>query len=649
MATIRGRVLVLMAVLVLVGVASCAYFNTFWMAKNEYKDALKGGGFDFSDPYTQPQLRGEPAKLVDSCIERCGKILLLHSESGLVDDALLMMGNCFVLKGEYEDALRKYEELLDLFPSSDLVYEAKYMKAYTLVRQGESEQAVPILEGLASQTKDEKIEEKAAYLTARIYHHDGDCDRAIENFNAYLEKFKKSKQAGQARLALASCLVKSDMAEEAVKILEPMAGTVDAEGVAAALGMGIAYRTLGDYDRSLEVLSGIAYNVAEDSVAARAEIEMAQTLVNKGEYEAAVDALGEAAEKTKQTAPLVSAEAVYKQGLVYEKQLTDRDKAIETYASISQQKSDYALLAKKRHGALTTLRTYRQAMNDSIPDTPEQVAEDLFMMSEILIEDLGREEEARQYLKTVADSIPQTDFGAKAALRFAALLEAKGDTLARVYQRKVIELFPNTVYANVAREQLGLALEDVIVKKPEPAEADSALADSTAAAAAAIGPALPDSLLPGGPEVRPTRPEPSAASPDSAWASRRQARPASRREGAVSAKSQLRPPPIVPTGQDSTGSGDLGPGQEPGSQDQPGSQGEPGSQDQPETPVPGEETVVPPPPAGPPVEPPIDQEPAPADSSGAPESSGAPDSSGTPDSSRAGGGSGVGDQEGPDQ
>jgi len=165
------------------------------MAKREYKDAVKEGAYDFSNPYTQAHLRGEPAKLVDSCIERCGKILLLHSSSGLVDDALLMMGNCFVLKGEYDKAMRKYDELLEIYAESDLTYDARYMKAYTLVRKGEADQATPILRDLIAQSEKKDVQERAAYLAGRIFHHDGDCENAIELLTAYLEDYNGGRRA----------------------------------------------------------------------------------------------------------------------------------------------------------------------------------------------------------------------------------------------------------------------------------------------------------------------------------------------------------------------------------------------------------------------------------------------------------------------
>jgi tetratricopeptide (TPR) repeat protein len=578
----KKRVAVLLSLILLAALLSCAYFNTWWMARREYREAIEGAGVDFTDPYAQTKLTGEPAKLVDSCIERCGKILLLHSGSSLVDDALLTMGNCFVLKGEYDKATRKYDELLELYASSELVYEARYMKAYTLVREGQADKATPILTDLLAQTENRRIQEQAAYLAGRIFHHQGDCESAIEHLSAYIDQFDDERLAAKARLNLASCMAKSDMAEEAIKILEPAAGLDNADQIAAALGMGVAYRTLGDYNRSVEILSGISETAFEDSVRARALIEVARTYQDMEDFPAAIEALDTASEIAREKAPLMSAEATYAKGLVYEKRLLDFDKAIETYGTISQQKSEFALLAKDRHEALTSLQAYRKSMTDSIPDTPEQTAETLFMMAEILIEDLGLEADARKHLKSVADSIPETDWGARAALRFAALLEAEGDTLARTYQRKVIELFPNTVYANVARSSLGLELVDVVIEKPDTLAADSLAADSVAvdstAAAGPGGQAVPDSLSPETGKAVP--PKSSSVSPDSAWAARRRSRPPGQTDGALSAKKHLRPPPVMPVVRDSTDAGE------------PETETEPEPTDSLGTPVPGEDSGI---------------------------------------------------------
>jgi hypothetical protein len=100
--------------------ASCAYYNIYWMASDEYDVILSDPEVsDLWDPYSHRKVTGNNAKLVDSVISRCGKLIVLYPKSKWVDDALLLMGNCFLFKGDYTNAGKKYDELLRLFARSE--------------------------------------------------------------------------------------------------------------------------------------------------------------------------------------------------------------------------------------------------------------------------------------------------------------------------------------------------------------------------------------------------------------------------------------------------------------------------------------------------------------------------------------------------
>ena len=490
---VGSRLLVLVLILCLV--VSCAYFNVYWMAKSEYGKAMKVGKYDFWDPYTQPKLGGEAFGLVESCMERCGKLLLLYPKSRWADNALLLMGNCFLLKQDNTNAVKKYDELLQLYGSSNLVDDAKYMKAYTWVREGSAQQATALLEDLLKETARKDVRERATYLLGRVHHQEGSCEGAVNHFSTYLDEFKGGKQADKVRLQLASCMLKLGRGEEVIGILEPLTERQDADGIAASLRIGAAYRVVGQHDRAIDIFTGISESTAQDSVRARAKIEIAQTLLEQDELEPAIDVLREAIEIAEEKSPGLKDEAVYRMGMVYEKRLRDFDQAAASYGEISQSKSKFGKIAATRARALKAINKYESTLSDTIPDSPEDQAVNRFKMAETYMEDLDLPERAFEQYKAVADSFAQTEFGAMAMLTIASLLEAEGDTLARVYYRRVIEIFPNTVYANLARSSLGLPLVDVVAEAPDTSSApDSALEAGQAPDEVTIEDSLPEAL-----------------------------------------------------------------------------------------------------------------------------------------------------------
>jgi TolA-binding protein len=502
--TLRPALLV--AMLGLTALASCAYYNIFWMAKSEFDEASESGHFDFWDPYEQVPLKGDTERLVDSTIERCGKLLLLYPKSRWVDDALLLMGSCFTLKGEYANALRKYDELLSLYGSSEFAPMARYLKAYTLILDGSVPQAVTLLETIEAETRDKDVRQRAVYLLGRVAQERGNCSRATDFYEVYLTDFPKGGRVNKARLHLAGCLLKLDMPDRVISVLEPLAGKHTPEGYQAVLGLGEAYRAMGENDSALELLGHLREEASEDSIKARAMLETAKTLVARGEAEEAVKVLDEATEIATTQMGLLHDEIIYTQGVFYEKNLDDFKGAIASYDKVAKSRSDYGMMAQTRSDALKDVERYTAALADSAGLSAEDEARDRFMLGETYLEDLDHTEEAFRQFKTVADSFPGTEFGPPAMLRTAALLEAEGDTLGRTYLRRVIELYPETVQANLARSRLGLPLINVEIARPAAEEQEDFIGPPAPAAGA-------DSLASVAPEI-PGPPAPLEAPPD---------------------------------------------------------------------------------------------------------------------------------------
>jgi TolA-binding protein len=461
--------------------ASCAYYNIFWTAEREYEKATAGTAFaDFSNPYAQQKPTGENLKNVESCLRRCGKILLLYPKSKWVDDSLVLMGNCFLLKGEYANALRKYEELLRFYPSSEFADEARYMKAYTYALEGSAEEALLLLESQAGQAGTKQWQERSAVLRARIYENKGDCAQVITLLEDYLNQFPGGREAHEARLALGECLIRAGRQSDAIGVLEPLVGRQDDAGAAASVRLGRAYRELGQPEKAIEVLDGLFKTATVDSFRARAEIEKALTLDGQGKYQEAIDVLS-VADSVGQAA--LGPEAKYRTGLIYEKGLGDFEKATTVYDAASKGTSNFSRAASKRATALKSVGTHRKALLDSAA-TAASLAANRFALAETYLLDLDMPTLAEEQYRVLSDSLPTNDFTARSMLVLGSLLDARGDSTAAGYYQAVIDSFPNTIQANIARAWFSLPLVDIVV----------APADTAFVGPEAMGPGIGDSL-----------------------------------------------------------------------------------------------------------------------------------------------------------
>ncbi|MGD9140579.1 MAG: tetratricopeptide repeat protein [bacterium] len=447
---------------------SCAYYNIFWTANKEYDRATGPLPYaEFWDPYEQQKPPGDKLKLLDSAAERSGKVLVLHPDSKWVDDALLLMGKCFLLAGDYDKALTKFREIGTLYPDGSFAEEARYLEAYTLVIQETASEAVPILQNLAGNAEDKLIREKATYLAARIAFQGGDCLIAIDSYAAYLEAYPDGGRAERARLDMGQCLVKLGMYREAVEELEPLIGEMDGEGVLALLRMGKAYRMMGETSEAMGVFDQVILGAEEDSLRSRAGVEQALTLLDEGRHDQAIQTL-ELADSLGNR--MLSGEINYRIGLIYERDLKDFDTAIAHYDDSVKKKSPYSRKAANRSKALKNVNKYREEISAGTGD----IAKSRYLLAETYLYDLGMQDEALVELTAVADSFPESEYAARSMLALASFLEDEGDTTARVYYGHIIEGFPETPYANVARVALGLAPLDVVIEEPGPAPPDTA-------------------------------------------------------------------------------------------------------------------------------------------------------------------------------
>jgi lipopolysaccharide biosynthesis regulator YciM len=269
-------------------------------------------------------------------------------------------------------------------------------------------------------------------------------------------------------------LIKTERFGEAADVLEPLAKKEDKAGMAGALAaieLATAYRSLKEDDKALEVLRRISAKTTADSVVARADIESAITLDDQGKAEEAITMLTAADSLGKTT---LGGEARYRMGLIYEARLGDYAKATTSYDDAAKSPSEFGKLASKRGGALKAVDKYTAALGDSTVqrDIPKQAAT-RFLLAETYLLDLGLKNKAEDQFRVLADTLPSNPYTAQSMLALGSLLDARGDTLSRRYYRAVVDSFPTTVYANVARSRLDLPLVDVVIAPKTPAAPDT--------------------------------------------------------------------------------------------------------------------------------------------------------------------------------
>jgi tetratricopeptide (TPR) repeat protein len=167
------------------------YFNTYYNAQklfNEAERELQGKTKRNADSsyFVEYQPSAQTTAKFDKVIEKCSKIIQLHPQSNLVDDALLMIGKAYVYNNEYESAEKKFEEFFETFPTSTLRFEAKLWYAKAEYFLGDEQRCRELLRELVSEIEGEGEDDialEALLHEGQIHYDNHEYPQAIEVYS----------------------------------------------------------------------------------------------------------------------------------------------------------------------------------------------------------------------------------------------------------------------------------------------------------------------------------------------------------------------------------------------------------------------------------------------------------------------------------
>jgi len=177
--------------LMLLGTAGCAYFNTFYNAKQAFKEGERlreaGGAGDAS--YRR-------------AIDKCQSLLRYHPDSGYVDDALFMLGLSHFHLREYVQSQASFTDLVERFPESEFVERSWFYIGMAGLRLGDRGAAVAAFDELERLYPKSRLLMEAEYRSAEV-ELSNNYDTARTELTAFIDKYPRSEFARQAQVQVA--------------------------------------------------------------------------------------------------------------------------------------------------------------------------------------------------------------------------------------------------------------------------------------------------------------------------------------------------------------------------------------------------------------------------------------------------------------
>lgn len=366
-----------------------AYFNTFYNAQRLFSEAeeeiLKQRDLKQADTTFLPafNLSGTTKTKLTSVVEKCSKLLQYHPESGLVDDALMMIGKSYFYQNELQKAERKFGELSESFPNSDLVEDAKLHLSYSHYRMNDKERAVAIVSELADSTREvnSEIRSKAFIVLGRVQFEEGEFGEARRSYHGAARYATTGEERSEAYAKVAEMYIREKNysgALDAYREAEDASPSYVPE-FRSRLGQARMLVKLIRYEEALDILEDLRSNTNFREFFAEIDLEIANTYSARGDIDEAVAQYTYI--DTTYSRTETAAESHYRLGYLYESILHNYDSALVTYnrgktqfpqAPITQVLATRAEHLTK-HKALSLEIAKLESIKTVILNPPEQV------------------------------------------------------------------------------------------------------------------------------------------------------------------------------------------------------------------------------------------------------------------------------------
>jgi TolA-binding protein len=348
-----------------------AYFNTFYNSQRLFDDAEEElwnqkEVQQFGRNYYLATFATPNKTKFTQVIEKCSRLLQYHPESRLVADALFLIGMSSFYQGDYQQADRKFRELLDRYPDGSLTARSAIMLAYTQYRLMNRDSAAVI----AGRLYDAAVQEGENATIGQTAMLLGQIEKDRENRAKAREFYVKAGETAEnAELRTTAYLNAAQLAEE----ISDFPGAESSYRSAAKasrvyvgeyrgfLGVARMRALQGDFSGALERLNDLRGNLNYREFFGEIAFEIGNVRRLSGNLPQAIIEYGYVDTAFARTES--AAKAAYELGLLYETRLQNLDSARAAYTR-GRNHSASAIVAPALARKAEVLGSYIRYRND---------------------------------------------------------------------------------------------------------------------------------------------------------------------------------------------------------------------------------------------------------------------------------------------
>ena len=461
--------------------SSCAYFNTFYNARQYFEQAEK----------QRLEKAGEsiPPGAIDAygkVIDKSQYVIDKYPDSKLVKEALLLIGMSRFHRKEYRIAETVFKQYVETY--DDNVDQAEYWLALCKWKLGKPQPALDVLQSMLETATDKNFI-SSIYLSKAEINLDIDNSKlALEYLVLAAETNKDRDERGQIYYRIAELAYNAEDYEQSLSANTEVVknSTSKKRKEEANLQIVRIHRLLGNWDTVKDLIKSMLLDETFKTIHGDLDLELVKLYQMDGLMEEAITRIESIKEDYKNSK--TSAEAYYIHGEIalYDYWNLDDAKKYFEWVTREYRQSIYTSTANLRAKEITkyqesleeittlddqillTIAVLDSLIDDSLKSVREKevnnsrisIASHLYNLGELEAFHFKRQDSSMTHFQRIVDEFPETDYYPKSLFALYYINFSTGDTItAEIYSKRILDELPSSEYADFLRKALNLPVD----------------------------------------------------------------------------------------------------------------------------------------------------------------------------------------------
>lgn len=470
------------------GIASCAYFNTFYNAQQYFRDAERE--IHKADEGVPPNQKALDA--LEKTVQKSTRVVEEYPGSRWWDDALLLRGKAHYHRGEYALAEASFERLIAEAMGSSLVPEARLWALRCQWKLGYPEIALAGLKEVLDEEGKSRLSrrDRAAghEWMAELYLEEDQVDSAVHHYVRSSRYLRDARERSRIYLKIADLAYRRSRFSQALEYYGKVIRVADQPGPLERAHLQVVKiaRMQGQWDEATRQIQALLSEKKLTGIQPELHLELARLYEVQDRKKEAMDRYRRITEEFPRTD--ASAEAYFRLGMLTVETWGDYENSRTFFSRVEKENRfsefvDPARAKVKEIDAVLSVLGALKAMEESqlpsessetVPDTvnlPESYADNLYAYGELLAFHFDQPDSGIRVFEDLVNRFPGAAQRPRALYALTHLYREKGDDeRARVFARKLMTEYPTTEFAAEASLMVGMAIPDDVPGRLQKAE-----------------------------------------------------------------------------------------------------------------------------------------------------------------------------------